>query len=94
MGVRPLLWYQSHGHQSRSRSNIKVGIFKKWPLQGHSCFTNISCFNCGLSYKNITVVDCQAAVTKFYQVHCSVQARGQKLSLYGKGLNLYHTKHF
>ena len=28
----------------RSRSNFKVNLFFKWPLRGHSCFTNTSCF--------------------------------------------------
>ena len=41
--TRPFCWYQIKGHLSRSRSNIKVTIFKKWPLLGHLCFTNTSC---------------------------------------------------
>ena len=40
--TRSIYWYQVQGH--RSRSNIKVTIFIKWPLTGHWCFTNISCF--------------------------------------------------
>ena len=39
---RTFLYYQSQGHLSRS--NIKVTVSKKWPLQGHSCFTHTSCF--------------------------------------------------
>ena len=27
--TRPFCWYQVHGHQSRSRSNIKVTVFEK-----------------------------------------------------------------
>ena len=34
--TRSSCWYQVQGYLSRSRSNIKVTIFKKWPL----CFTN------------------------------------------------------
>ena len=36
--TRPFCGYQVQGHLSRSRSNIKVTIFKKWQLQGHLCF--------------------------------------------------------
>ena len=39
------LLVQGQGHLQRSRSNIKVTFLKKWPFQGHSCFTNTSCFN-------------------------------------------------
>ena len=41
---RPFCCYEDQGHQSRSRLNIKITIFKKWPLWGYSCFTNTSCF--------------------------------------------------
>ena len=42
--TRPFCWYQVQGHLSKSRSNIKVTVFKKWPLQEHWCLTNTSCF--------------------------------------------------
>ena len=43
LDTRPFCWYQVQGHLSKSRSNIKVAIFKKRQLPGHRRFTNTSC---------------------------------------------------
>ena len=38
LGVRHFLWYQDQGHLSRSRSNIKVIIFRKVAVTGAFMF--------------------------------------------------------
>ena len=45
--TRPFSWYLVQGHQSRSRSNIKVRVFKKMAIAGalvfhkHNLFHNV-----------------------------------------------------
>ena len=48
--TRPFCWYQVQGHQSRSRSNMKVTVFKKKKANAgalvfrkHSLLQNVNC---------------------------------------------------